>query len=197
MRALCILIGLLLCAAALTQPELVPQPPLKNDDMQVLAEITKAADAAITALAQDTLASTRLEGFTKEGLVVAPFSVLTVEGDGDDFMRFAVTWTQERMTNAMIKVDAAGRFAVIDRAFIAKAIEDQKLDAKALADPKNWQAIGQAAGANYLVTGAIGILPLGEHPLKLSFTLTARIVSVTDGRAVAAGCADFVFSEQP
>ncbi|MHB0939287.1 MAG: hypothetical protein ACYDCO_13865 [Armatimonadota bacterium] len=197
MRLLIIMIGLLLCTLALAQPELQPAPPPPpNADMLVLVEIMKAADTAVTALAKDTLASKRLEEITGEGLIIAPFSLLAVEGDGDDFTKFVVSWTQEKMTNAMIKADEAGHFAVIDRAFIDKAIQELKLDAKALADPKNWPAIGQATGAKYMITGGIGIIPLREHPLSLSFSLTARIVSVEDGKAVAAGDAGFIYPEQ-
>ena len=74
--------------------------------------------------------------------------------------------------------------------------KEQKLDAKALADPKNWPAIGQATGAKYMVTGGLGIIPLRENPLSISITLTARIVSVDTGKAVAAGSADFVYPEK-
>ena len=192
MRFLSILIGLLLGTLTLAQPEIAPPPP--NDDMQVLVEIMKAADTAVTALAKDTLTSKQLEKITGEGLIVAPFQLL-VPGE-DDFVKFVVSWTQEKMTNAMIKEDEAGHFAVIDRAFIDKVIQEQKLDAKALAVPKNWPAIGQATGAKYLVTGGIGIIPLRERPLSLSFSLTARIVSVEDGRAVAAGDASFIYPEK-
>lgn len=183
------------------QPELQPQQPRtqnQNQQAQVLVEIMKAADAAISVLAKDTLTSKRLEKITDEGLIVAPFALLAPQGggDGDDFMRFVIAWGQEKMTNAMIREDDGGHFAVIDRAIIDKVIKEQKLDAKALADPKNWPAIGQATGAKYMVTGSIGIIPLSENPLSLSLSLTARIVSVEDGRAVAAGSADFVYPEK-
>lgn len=198
MRLLSLLIGLLLCTVALAQPDLQPPqpPPPKNDDMQVLVEIMKVADTAITALAKDTLASKRLEEISKEGLIVAPFQLLVPQGGEDDFVKFVVSWTQEKMTNAMIKADEAGHFEVVDRAFIDKAIQEKKLDAKALADPKNWPAIGQATGAKYMVTGGLGILPLREHPLSISITLTARIVSVDTGKAVAAGDVSFIYPEK-
>jgi len=198
MRLLSIFIGLLLCSVALAQPDLQPPPPPQppNGQAQILVEIMKAADTAITALAKDTLTSKRLEQISKEGLIVAPFQLLMPQGNEDDFVKLIVSWTQEKMTNAMIKADEAGHFEVVDRAFIDKAIKEQKLDAKALADPKNWPAIGQATGAKYMVTGGLGIIPLRENPLSISITLTARIVSVDTGKAVAAGSADFVYPEK-
>jgi hypothetical protein len=205
MRASLFLTGLLLVTLslagyrpALAQPEMQPQPQPQpqNQPQQDLVEIMKAADAAITALAKDTLASKRLEKITGEGLIVAPFQLLLPQGDGDDFTKFVITWVQEKMTNAMIKEDPNIHFEVIDRVIIDKTIQEMKLDAKALADPKNWPAIGQATGATYLVTGGIGIIPLSERPLSLSFSLTARIISVDTGKAVAAGNADFVYPEK-
>jgi hypothetical protein len=198
MRILSFLLGMLLAGVALAQPDILPPPPPNQPQQaQALVEIMKAADAAITALAKDTLASKRLEKITEEGLIVAPFALLLPDGgDGDGFTTFVVSWVQEKTTNAMIKEDGGGHFAVIDRAFIDKAIREMKLDAKALADPTNWPAIGQATGAKYMVTGSIGIIPLAERPLSLSFSLTARIVSVEDGKAVAAGDADFLYPEK-
>jgi len=196
MRILFIMAGMLLAALALAQPDLLPPPP-PNGAQQApeLVELMQAADAAITTLAQNTLASKRLKKITEEGLIVASFTPLMPDGGDDAFTVLVVSWMQEKMTNAMIREDAGGHFAVIDRASIDKAIREMKLDAKALADPKNWPAIGQAAGAKYMVTGFIGILPLAEHPLSLSFSLTARVVSVADGKAVAAGSVDFIFPE--
>ena len=47
------------------------------------------------------------------------------------------------------------------------------------------------------MAGSIGIIPLAERPLSLFFSLTARIVRVEDGKALAAGSADFVYPEKP
>jgi len=198
MRIIFILTGaLLLPAIALAQPDLLPPPPPPNQPQQaqVLVEIMQAADAAITAMVKDTLASKRLEKIAGERLIVAPFTLLMPGGGDDGFITFVVSWMREKTTNAMIQEDVVDHFAVIDRVFIDKAIREKKLDAKALADPANWPAIGQATGAKYMVTGSIGILPLAENPLSLSFSLTARIINVEDGRAVAAGDADFIYLE--
>ena len=185
---------LLACSLSFAQPALAPAPAAAGGFDVVT--LLKQLDGAATGMCDELLASKRLEGLKGEGLIVAPLWT-NVDDKKDDWIKNLVMLTQEKLTTQMIRLDKDAHFEVVDRAKLDAAMKAQKLDADAVRNPAVWPELSKVAGAKYLLTGCMIVMPVHEAPLTVVFVFTTRVINLETGRALSASGADFIFTNGP
>jgi len=155
-------------------------------------------NTGIATMAQEVLADNRVTNLTTQGLIVAPLQANIPDVSEDDPVLILIgTLLQEKLMTAMIQFDQQGHLAVVDRLMLHKTVQDMRLDARALRDPMQWPAIGQAMDAQYMLTGSYSVLPVSEQPLKLLISATVRIVHLDTAKAIAASSYDMTYAHTP
>ncbi|MFA6093332.1 MAG: FlgO family outer membrane protein [Elusimicrobiota bacterium] len=91
------------------------------------------------------------------------------------------TIIQERLTTFLVE---GGKVEVIERNLLKKVLEEKKLEASGLLDPKTTQELGKVLGVSAVVTGTLNDLP------KNRAEINARVIATETGKILAAGRAD-------